>query len=119
MRAPWPRCWPAASCASSPAAPIATCPHDLTGKQAEEALEAAGITTNKNTVPFDTASPFVTSGIRIGTPAITTRGMREAEAGAIGGMILKVLDAPEDASVREAVRSEVRALTDRFPIYRD
>ncbi|HXH65461.1 MAG TPA: serine hydroxymethyltransferase [Mariprofundaceae bacterium] len=94
-------------------------PHNLTGKQAEEALEAAGITTNKNTVPFDTASPFVTSGIRIGTSAITTRGMGAAEARLIGQLILKVLDAPEDAAVREAVRAEVRALTDRFPIYQD
>ena len=94
-------------------------PHDLTGKLAEEALEAAGITTNKNTVPFDTASPFVTSGIRIGTSAITTRGMGEAEARLIGQLILRVLDAPEDASVRDQVRAEVRALTDRFPIYAD
>jgi len=92
-------------------------PQGLTGKVAEEALEAAGITVNKNTIPFDPQSPFVTSGIRIGTAAITTRGMGEAEAALIGGMILKVLAAPEDAGVRDAVVSEVRTLTDRFPIY--
>jgi len=92
-------------------------PQGLNGKQAEEALEAAGITTNKNTIPFDPESPFITSGIRIGTAAITTRGMQEAEARLIGELILKVTHAPEDAVVREQVAAEVRALTDRFPIY--
>ncbi len=92
-------------------------PQGLTGKVAEGALEAAGITVNKNTIPFDPESPFVTSGIRIGTPAITTRGMGEAEAIQIGEMILKVLGAPEDGDVRDAVSLKVRALTDRFPIY--
>jgi len=92
-------------------------PQGLTGKVAEGALEAAGITVNKNTIPFDPESPFVTSGIRIGTPAITTRGMGEAEAIQIGEMILKVLGAPEEEDVRDAVSLEVRALTDRFPIY--
>jgi len=92
-------------------------PQGLTGKVAEESLEAAGITVNKNTIPFDPESPFVTSGIRIGTAAITTRGMGEEEAVQIGGMILKVLAAPEDEAVRNAVSAEVRALTDCFPIY--
>ena len=92
---------------------------DLTGKVAQETLDRANLTCNKNTVPFDTASPFVTSGIRIGTSAITTRGMGEAEARLIGQLILKVLDAPEDASVLQGVQAEVRALTDRFPIYAD
>jgi len=92
-------------------------PQDLTGKVAEEALEVAGITVNKNTIPFDPQSPFVTSGIRIGTAAITTRGMGEVENVRIGEMILKVLAAPEDKSVHKTVLAEVRDLTDRFPIY--
>ncbi|TLS67644.1 serine hydroxymethyltransferase [Mariprofundus erugo] len=94
-------------------------PQGITGKQAEEALEAAGITVNKNTIPFDPASPFVTSGIRIGASVITSRGMKEAEAAQIGGLILKVLQAPEDAAVHQAVAAEVRELTDKFPIYND
>ena len=92
-------------------------PQGITGKQAEEALEAAGITTNKNTIPFDPESPFVTSGIRIGASVITARGMLEADACEIGEMILKVLNAPEDAAVHAAVFDQVRKLTDRFPIY--
>jgi len=92
-------------------------PQGITGKQAEEALEAAGITTNKNTIPFDPESPFVTSGIRIGASVITARGMLEADAVLIGEMILKVLNAPEDAAVHAAVADDVRKLTDRFPIY--
>jgi len=91
----------------------------LTGKQAEEALEAAAITTNKNTIPFDPESPFVTSGIRIGTSVITSRGMKEAEAVLIGELMLRVLHAPEDKTVHQAVAREVRELTDRFPIYAD
>ncbi len=91
----------------------------ITGKIAEEALEAAGITTNKNTIPFDPESPFVTSGIRLGASVITARGMKEAEAELIGSMILKVLAAPEDTTVQAEVLKEVRALTDRFPIYED
>ncbi|MDQ6959253.1 MAG: serine hydroxymethyltransferase [Mariprofundaceae bacterium] len=92
-------------------------PQNLTGKMAEEALEAAGITVNKNTIPFDPQSPFVTSGIRIGTAAVTTRGLCEAESVRIGEMILKVLAAPEDESVRKTVAAGVRDLTDHFPIY--
>ncbi|MDQ6997324.1 MAG: serine hydroxymethyltransferase [Mariprofundus sp.] len=92
-------------------------PQGINGKQAEEALEAADITTNKNTIPFDPESPFVTSGIRIGASVITARGMKEAESRQIGDMILRVLKAPEDAAVHQAVAKEVRALTDRFPIY--
>jgi len=94
-------------------------PQGITGKVAEEALEAAGITTNKNTIPFDPASPFVTSGIRIGASVITARGMKEAEAELIGEMILQVLKAPEDEAVHAAVLEEVRKLTGRFPIYED
>jgi len=92
-------------------------PDGITGKLAEAALEAAGITVNKNTIPFDPESPFVTSGIRIGTAAITSRGMRREEVEHIGRMILRVLDAPEDEAVRAAVAAEVRQLTDRFPVY--
>jgi glycine hydroxymethyltransferase len=94
-------------------------PQGITGKVAEEALEAAGITTNKNTIPFDPESPFVTSGIRIGTSVITARGMKEDEARQIGAMILKVLASPEDATVHTEVFAEVKALTDQFPIYVD
>ncbi|MHB0948902.1 MAG: serine hydroxymethyltransferase [Gemmatimonadaceae bacterium] len=90
---------------------------DLTGKAAEKALDLAGITVNKNTVPRETQSPFVTSGVRIGTPAVTTRGMREAEMGAIAGLIDRVLTAPDDQSVIDAVRGEVRQLAGKFPLY--
>ncbi len=89
----------------------------LTGKEAEAALEKVGITVNKNTVPFETRSPFVTSGIRIGTPAITTRGMKEKEMERIGNMIADVLAAPADASLQGRVHAEVRALCDAFPLY--
>jgi glycine hydroxymethyltransferase len=89
----------------------------LTGKVAEKVLDVAGITVNKNTVPKETQSPFVTSGIRIGTPAVTTRGMKEPEMAAIAALIDRVLSAPEDASVAERVKGEVRALAGRFPLY--
>ena len=90
---------------------------NLTGKVAQLALDSAAITVNKNTVPKETQSPFVTSGVRIGTPAVTTRGMGEAEMAVIADLIDRVLGAPEDAAVKDAVRAEVRALTDRFPLY--
>ena len=89
----------------------------LTGKVAEKALDAAGITVNKNTVPRETQSPFVTSGIRIGTPAVTTRGMKEGEMREIAAMIDRVLSAPEDAALASAVSGEVRELASRFPLY--
>ncbi len=92
-------------------------PQGINGKQAEEALEAAGITTNKNTIPFDPESPFVTSGIRIGASVITARGMKETESKLIGEMILSVLKSPEDESVQKAVAKQVRELTDQFPVY--
>ena len=89
----------------------------LTGKVAEQALDRAGITVNKNTVPRETQSPFVTSGIRIGTPAVTTRGMRESEMLRIAELIDRVLGAPEDAAVTADVNKGVRKLAEEFPLY--
>jgi glycine hydroxymethyltransferase len=89
----------------------------LTGKAAEQALDRAGITVNKNTVPRETQSPFVTSGVRIGTPAVTTRGMGEGEMERIAALTDRVLMAHEDEAVAAAVRREVRALTVAFPLY--
>jgi len=90
---------------------------ELTGKAAEEALHAAGMTVNKNTVPGETRSPFVTSGIRIGTAALTTRGMGTAEMQAIGTWMADVLDAGGAAPVMARVTADVRALCERFPLY--
>jgi glycine hydroxymethyltransferase len=89
----------------------------LTGKLAEKALEAAEITVNKNTIPYDPNPPLVASGIRIGTPALTTRAMKEAEMDHVGNFIAEVLRAPEDAAVHTAVRGKVRELCERFPLY--
>ena len=89
----------------------------LTGKVAEKALDLAGITVNKNTVPRETQSPFVTSGIRIGTPAATTRGLKEPHMREIARLIDRVLASPEDAAVAAAVRREVKGLVSGFPIY--
>ncbi|MBP2681896.1 MAG: glyA, partial [Candidatus Krumholzibacteriota bacterium] len=89
----------------------------LSGKKAEKALEAAGITVNKNTVPFDEKSPFVTSGIRVGTPALTTRGMKEPEMERIADLMTRVLENNEDEAVIQAVRKETRVLCDAFPLY--
>jgi glycine hydroxymethyltransferase len=90
---------------------------ELPGKDAEAALEAAGITVNKNTVPGETRSPFVTSGLRIGTPALTTRGMREGEMRRIGDWIRQVLEAPADETIQQRVRDEVGELCGAFPLY--
>jgi glycine hydroxymethyltransferase len=91
----------------------------LTGKDAANALVRSGITCNKNTVPFDTASPFVTSGVRFGTPASTTRGFKEAEFTQVADLIADVLDslASEDNSVEEMVKAKAKALCDRFPLW--
>jgi glycine hydroxymethyltransferase len=92
---------------------------DLSGKDAEHALEAAGVTVNKNTVPGETRSPFVTSGLRIGTPALTTRGMRESEMEQIARWIITVLDDPASEDVIGTVRSQVTELCGAFPLYED
>ncbi len=90
---------------------------NLTGKVAEKALDVAGITVNKNAIPFDPNPPMVTSGLRIGTPAVTTRGMGETEMRTIGGLIAEVLAAPEDEGVKARVKAKVRELTAAFPLY--
>ena len=100
-------------------------PKNVTGKAAEASLERAGLTCNKNAIPFDPASPFVTSGVRLGTPAGTTRGFGVKEFEEVGNLIGDVLDGlsknpekpEENASVEQAVAKKVRALTDKFPIY--
>jgi len=90
---------------------------DTTGKAGQIALERAGITTNKNMVPFDPRKPAVTSGLRIGTPAVTTRGMREEEMAEIAGLMARALDRPGDVETLDAIREEVELLCRRFPLY--
>jgi glycine hydroxymethyltransferase len=92
---------------------------ELTGKAAQETLDKARITVNRNTVPFETRSPFVTSGIRIGTPAVTTRGMKEKEMEAIAGLISRALNSVGNETVLKSVGDEVRELCKKFPIYPD
>jgi glycine hydroxymethyltransferase len=91
----------------------------ITGKVAEEALGLANITINKNSIPNDPESPFVTSGIRIGAPAITTRGFKEEEAKLVANLIADVLDNPNDEAVIAATKAKVHALTARFPVYQN
>jgi glycine hydroxymethyltransferase len=89
----------------------------ITGKEAEKALEEVHITVNKNTIPFDPNKPMVASGIRLGTPALTTRGMMEAEMRQIGRMIVAVINEPNSEEIKNRVRAEVAELTARFPLY--
>lgn len=89
----------------------------ISGKNAENILEEAGITTNKNMVPFDKRSPFVTSGIRVGTPALTTRGFKEEEMKIVGNFIAKVIENQSDEKVIHSVRNEVKELCENFPLY--
>jgi len=90
---------------------------DITGKAAEEALDKAGITVNKNTVPFETRSPFVTSGIRIGTPAATTHGLKESEMAVIAGFIADAIANLNDEQKLLQIKSSVNTLMERFPLY--
>jgi len=90
---------------------------ELTGKEGEHALEEAGITVNKNTVPGEPRSPFVTSGLRIGTPALTSRGMAEPQMRQVADWIADVLEAPSDLSVRSRVRAEIGEFCQRYPLY--
>jgi glycine hydroxymethyltransferase len=91
-------------------------PKGLTGQEAQTLLDRAGITVNKNTIPGDPQSPFVTSGIRIGTPAVTTRGFRETEMEKVADFIDAVLTRKDDAAIAR-VRADVRELTEQFPLY--
>jgi glycine hydroxymethyltransferase len=89
----------------------------ITGKIAEAALGKAGITVNKNAIPFDQNPPMVASGVRVGTPAVTTRGMGDAEMDAIGALIARALESPEDDRALGMVRAEVESLCRKFPLY--
>ena len=90
----------------------------ITGKVAEAVLGSAHMTINKNGIPNDPEKPMVTSGVRIGTPALTTRGFKEEEARATAHLIADVLDNPHDEANLAAVRAKVKVLTDKFPVYR-
>ncbi len=111
-------------CGSSRAAPTRTCSWStcgrkkITGKDAESALGRAHMTVNKNAIPNDPEKPFVTSGIRLGSPAITTRGFTEIESEELAHLIADVLDAPHDTAAIATARKGVAALTARFPVYR-
>ena len=92
---------------------------NMTGRDASTALDRTGITVNKNLIPFDTKSPFVTSSIRVGTPAVTTRGMKETQMREIAHLIDRVLRAPQDERNLQEVRKEVKKLVDKFPLYKN
>jgi glycine hydroxymethyltransferase len=89
----------------------------ITGRDAEKMLENASITVNKNTIPFDQNKPMVASGVRIGTPAVTTRGLREGEMPVVADLIARALESGGDAAVLEKVAGEVRELCRAFPVY--
>ena len=92
---------------------------EITGRDAEDALGLAGITVNKNAIPFETLSPAITSGIRIGTPAVTTRGMKEAEMHTIATFIIDVLKDHENDALLKETKAKVRKLCESFPLYED
>ncbi len=94
-------------------------PFKITGKDAERILGSVNITVNKNTIPFDPEKPFIASGIRLGTPALTTRGMKEEEMVIVGKLIAKVLKNPNNEEVLEQVKEEVKDLCERFPLYKE
>jgi glycine hydroxymethyltransferase len=89
----------------------------ITGKVAEKTLDVAGITVNKNAIPFDPNPPMTASGVRIGSPAVTTRGMGVAEMKTIAGLIARALESREDADALAKIHAEVKVLTERFPLY--
>lgn len=89
----------------------------VTGKEAQLLLDSVNITTNKNTIPFETRSPFITSGLRLGTPALTSRGMREEEMKQVGRLIAKTIEGRDDSVILESVRAEIATLTKRFPLW--
>ena len=91
----------------------------LTGKVAEHLLDEVGITANKNTIPYDEEKPFVTSGIRLGTAAVTSRGFKEEDLKEVGLIIAKLLKNPEDEAVKKEAADRVKALTDKYPIYEE
>ena len=92
---------------------------NVTGKEAEVLLGEVGITSNKNMIPFDPAKPMVTSGVRLGTAAVTTRGMKETQMEVIADAIERVLSAPESEEIKKEVRGRMAALTEEFPLYPD
>jgi glycine hydroxymethyltransferase len=90
---------------------------DLTGKDVEKALDEAGITVNKNTVPFDTKSPFVTSGIRLGSPALTTRGFKEDDFKKVAAWIVAAIESMDNETRLSQIRGEVRTFARQFPLF--
>jgi glycine hydroxymethyltransferase len=91
----------------------------ITGKDAQIALEKAGIICNKNTIPYDTQKPFVASGIRLGTPAMTTRGMKESEIKEVAALLMKGLHKRTDDAALASIREEVKSLCSKYPVYRE